>query len=178
MTILRANNGEKLANAEFHSFTTKKVDLYYGGHVYLLKKRFASRTGLGSESRSTGEGDILLWDVWDGEMMLTRDDGLGGIGAKFIPRRDMVGPRRHTSLLEGRLELRALGLMDTQFEELFVTLVAEMERRKRASEEWAVDFAVLGHGDVAGTAAVMEQTAAVMEQTAAVIEQSNVFGAI
>ncbi len=144
MSILRGSNGTELASAEFHSFTTNKVDACYGGHVYHFKKRFVSQTGLGLLGQGSAKGVMMLWDVGNGELMLTRDDEQGGILARFVPRGDAVGLGGHTSTLEGRLELRVMGLTDKQFEELFVTLVTEMERRRRANEEWVVAAAVMG----------------------------------
>lgn len=144
MTMLRASNGERLAHAEFHSFSTSKVDAYYRGHVYHFKNRFVSQTGLGSEPGFVEDGVTMLWDVWNGEMTLGREDGRGGIVARFVPRGDAAGLGDHTNILEGRLELRMVELTDAQFEELFVTLVAEMERKRRDNEEWAVADAVVG----------------------------------
>lgn len=145
MTILRGSNRTQLASAEFHSVTTSKADACYGGHVYHFKKRFISQTGLGSEAGlGVEEGVMMLWDVSNGQMILGRDDGRGtGLVAKFVPRGNGDGLGDHTNTLEGLLELRTLDMTDNQFEELFVTLVVEMERRRRTNEEYAVAAAAM-----------------------------------
>lgn len=77
-------------------------------------------------------------------MILGRDDGRGtGLVAKFVPRGNGDGLGDHANTLEGLLELRTLDLTDKQFEELFITLVVEMERRRRTNEEWAVAAAIV-----------------------------------
>ncbi|KAK0726136.1 hypothetical protein B0H67DRAFT_572396 [Lasiosphaeris hirsuta] len=136
LSILR--DGSTVGRAAFHSFTTEKVDAWFSERYYHFKKRFESQTGL-----SAAPWKKMLWDVSNGELMLTPDDETGPILARFVPK-DAIGLGGATNLLEGRLELRAMGLTDAQFEELFVTLVAEMERKRRTNEEWAVAAAVMG----------------------------------
>jgi hypothetical protein len=49
-----------------------------------------------------------------------------------------------TSRKEGRLEIMRPGLTRAQFEEVFVTLVAEMERKRMSKEELKVVGEVVG----------------------------------
>ncbi|KAK0634194.1 hypothetical protein B0T14DRAFT_561708 [Immersiella caudata] len=135
LSILR--NGSTFGGAEYHSFTTEKVDAWFSERYYRFKKRFASQTGLSVESEQ------MLWEVSNGELMLTKnDDPDGQILARFVPRDASLGGAM--TLLEGRLEIRMVGMTDDQFEEVFVTCVAEMERKRRSNEEWAVAVAVMG----------------------------------
>ena len=85
----------------------------------------------------------MLWEVSNGELMLRKnDDPAGQILARFVPRDAGLGGA--TNLLEGRLEIRMVGMSNDQFEEVFVTCVAEMERKRRSNEEWAVAATIMG----------------------------------
>ncbi|KAM7186516.1 hypothetical protein V8F33_011778 [Rhypophila sp. PSN 637] len=115
MSVLDAAGGGEIDRAEFHSFTTDK---------YHFKKKFGTQTGL---LLASGKGGEFLWSVENGEMMLTSAAGQGGkaegpILARFFPReaRDLGDA---TKIAKGRLELRMMGV--------FLTLVAEMERRRK-----------------------------------------------
>ncbi|KAK4216128.1 hypothetical protein QBC37DRAFT_417833 [Rhypophila decipiens] len=139
MSILdAAAGGSEIARAEFHSFTTDKVDLWFRGREYHFKKKFGTQTGLLASAGGKGE---FVWSVENGEMMLTSvaqdkkgKAAEGPILARFVPRdaRDLGDA---TKIAEGRLELRMIGLSEEQFGEVFVTLVAEMERRRKNNEE-------------------------------------------
>ncbi|KAM7221469.1 hypothetical protein V8F06_003244, partial [Rhypophila decipiens] len=137
MSILDAAGGSEITRAEFHSFTTDKVDLWFRGREYHFKKKFGTQTGLLASAGDKGE---FLWSVENGEMMLTsvaqdkKGKAEGPILARFVPRdaRDLGDA---TKIAEGRLELRMMGLSEDQFGEVFVTLVAEMERRRKNNEE-------------------------------------------
>ncbi|KAJ4291254.1 hypothetical protein N0V88_006255 [Collariella sp. IMI 366227] len=50
-----------------------------------------------------------------------------------------------TKRLEGALEVRRAGLTAQQFEEVFVTLVAEMERKRQDNDDWETVGKVLKH---------------------------------
>lgn len=138
LTILHGDGSgaarSEFGGALFHSFTTDKVDAYFRGYRYHFRKRFVSQTGLGGG----GAKGKMEWAVEDGALVLS-DGERGGRGwvARFVARNGAkVGDA--TGRLEGRLEVRRAGLTGEQFEEVFVTMVAEMERKRRSNEEWDI----------------------------------------
>ena len=119
-----------------HSFTTDKVDASIGPTKYHFKKKFESKTGLGAQ---------LVWDTSDGQLFLEHAKGHGGKGgeaggivARFIPRDSKIGSTQRN---EGRFEFRQPGLNDAQIEEIFITGIAELERRK----SYATDAKAASH---------------------------------
>lgn len=144
LTIHRGDgpHGPELASAVFHSFTTAKVDARLaraGGWTdeYRFKKKFESRTGLGLA------GGTMVWEVekraygWR-SLILTEGGKDGPVAARFVVAEDGHagnGVGATTGRVEGRLEVvRPGGLAAEQFEEVFLTLVAEMERKRREKE--------------------------------------------
>ncbi|GAB1314541.1 hypothetical protein MFIFM68171_04751 [Madurella fahalii] len=145
VTVLRGGGGPgapEVGGARLHSFTTGKVDAFLAGRgSFRFRKRFVSLTGLASAPHVAR----MVWAVEDGALVLSEDGAGGGGGcvARFVTR-DGAGLGEATTRLEGRLEVRRVGLTGEQFEEVVVTLVAEMERRRRSNEEWEIVGEVMG----------------------------------
>lgn len=132
-------DGPEVGCACFHTWTGGgKVDAEAGGRRYRFRKRFDSRTGLAAAAAGT-----LVWSVCDGALVLTEGDKDGPMVARFVGR-DGAGLAGATVRLEGRLEIRRPGLTAEQFDEVFVTLVAEMERKRRLNEDWDLLLQLLG----------------------------------
>ncbi|KXX76970.1 hypothetical protein MMYC01_207145 [Madurella mycetomatis] len=145
LTIHRGDgpHGPELGGAVFHSFTTDKVDAYLvrGGAMteeYRFKKKFESRTGLGLAGTAK-----MVWEVekpgYGWRALVLRESGKDGpVAARFVMAEDGCGGKGGYATIErveGRLEVvRAGGLAAEQFEEVFLTLVAEMERKRRDKE--------------------------------------------
>ncbi|KAK4245512.1 hypothetical protein C7999DRAFT_16291 [Corynascus novoguineensis] len=133
--------GREIGGAVFHSFTTDEVDAYLiaaraGGvghrYQYRFRKQFASQTGL---CERPGAG-MMKWAVEGGALALSEmREGPDGYLAQFVPR-DGADAREATKRMEGRLTVMRAGLNEVQFGEVVLTLVAEMERRRRDNEDW------------------------------------------
>lgn len=128
---------------------------------YRFKKKFDSQTGLWSSSGPTPPGR-LVWGVSkkEGGMVLTRErekKSGGGMGwltgrrgkeegqdevlVRFVVAGDQGAKKLkdESERMEGRLEvMRPGGLSQVQLEEVFVTLVAEMERVRWGNGEWDI----------------------------------------
>jgi hypothetical protein len=87
----------------------------------------------------------MEWTVEGGALFLGEEGGGGGGGyvARFSGR-DGAKVGDSTSRNEGRLEIMRPGLTRAQFEEVFVTLIAEMERKRMSKEELEVAGEVVG----------------------------------
>lgn len=151
LTIHRGGDasGPELGGALFHSLTTDKAEAYLhgaggvggggeGGAQYRFRKKFGSQTGLGG-----GSGGRMKWVVENGALVLVEDGGVGGYVARFVAR-DGADAGGGTSRSEGRLVIVREGLTDWQFGEVVVTLVAEMERKRRDNEDMKILKGVLG----------------------------------
>lgn len=115
LTVKRGDgDGPKIGSATTHSFTTSKVDVEVNGKTLRFKKKFESVTGQGQLAWSFDSGSLLL------------EDGKGLL-ARFIPK---DGDIKDVKRLEGRLEIRRKGLNTEQFEEVVITGLAELERRR------------------------------------------------
>jgi len=131
----------EMAEAIIHSFTSSKIDVTVFNedfdpadpeaphHKYRFKKKFDSLTGLGH----------LVWSVDDGQLFLSRDTEDGPIVARFAPDADSGGKKALNSAeaVEGRFVFArdVVGrLTDEQFEEIFVTGIAELERIRTNNE--------------------------------------------
>ena len=123
LTIYRETSSLALATVTCHSITTSKVDATIGRRSYHFKKKYNSQAGLGS----------LTWSVEDGELFL--ENGAGLI-ARFSPRNGSVGSERK---LEGRFEIRKAGLGAEQLDEVLVTGIAELERRRRDAQDTKIE---------------------------------------
>ncbi|KAL2192941.1 hypothetical protein P885DRAFT_64411 [Corynascus similis CBS 632.67] len=161
--------GREIGGALFHSFTTDKVDAYLiaaraGGfgyrYQYRFRKQFASQTGL---CEGSGAG-MMKWAVEGGALTLSKmregpdgvtewlnkwkDRGDSAVSDKYLARfvpRDGADAREATERMEGRLMVMRAGLNEAQFGEVVLTLVAEMERRRRDNEDWNFVEAVWEH---------------------------------
>ncbi|KAH8668941.1 hypothetical protein BX600DRAFT_460995 [Xylariales sp. PMI_506] len=151
VVVLRggSRSGPQVGSATFHSWTTSKVDLDVGGRVVKLKKEFDSTTGLGhlrwhhNKQRhrhhhhqgggggGSGSGARL-------ELL----DTTGRVLAAFTANKTSSFFSDDTSRHEGRFEiiLSGAGVSQAQFDEIVVSGVAEMERRRKSAED---DDAVL-----------------------------------
>ncbi|KAK4101158.1 hypothetical protein N658DRAFT_507127 [Parathielavia hyrcaniae] len=138
---------------------------YEGRFDYRFRKKFCSYTGLGTTLGGSGggsqdgrEGKMMKWDVEGGAMVLREtgsekheyDEHQGGSRrcsylARFSARDGgRKGVKGATERMEGRLEVWGAGLTALQLGEVFVTLVAEMERLRRDNEDWDIAGTVLG----------------------------------
>ncbi|KAK4035100.1 hypothetical protein C8A01DRAFT_38435 [Parachaetomium inaequale] len=135
-------DGPEIGGALFHSFTTGKVDAYLSGvGDYRFRKKFVSLTGLGGAG---GQGGRMEWGVENKTLVLSSGDG-GGYVARFVLR-DGADAGKATSRVEGTLVVMRGGLTDAQFGEVVVTMVAEMERKRRDNEDFKIAGAVIDVG--------------------------------
>ncbi|KAK4141926.1 uncharacterized protein C8A04DRAFT_13678 [Dichotomopilus funicola] len=166
-------NTPELGGAQFHSFTTDKVDAWVnlpgggGKWEWRFKKTFVSQSGLGGGApggNGNGNGYAatrkMKWGLEDKTVVLKVDDGSEGGGffslygssqagsgpalARFVSSKGVdMGLTRKRE--EGQLEvIQPGGLGEGQFWEVVVTLFAEMERRRMANEEIKVAGQIAG----------------------------------
>lgn len=163
-------NTPELGGAQFHSFTTDKVDAWVnlpGGNggrwEWRFKKTFVSQSGLGG-GPGNGSGYAatrkMKWGLENKAVVLKVDDGSEGGGffslygssqagsgpalVRFVANKgvDMGLTRKRE---EGQLEVvQPGGLGEGQFWEAMVTLFAEMERRRMENEAIKVAGQVAG----------------------------------
>jgi len=120
------SDGPRIGSVTTHSFTTPKVDVEVNEEKLRFKKRFESVTGQGQ----------LTWSL-DSDSLLLEDSK--GLLARFSSRDGDIKSSRQ----EGRLEIRRQGLNAEQFEEVVITGLAELERRKNdAGDEEVVSIAL------------------------------------
>ncbi|KAL2129691.1 hypothetical protein VTI74DRAFT_7434 [Chaetomium olivicolor] len=153
-------DGPLIGGATTHGLTTDKVDAWFfaaaggpgastlGGakFMYHFKRRFESQTGL-----NPAPGKRMEWRIENKALVLAEEkekggsffSGWGSAGNKgesdWVARyvaRDEKRIDKETKRVEGRLEVRRGGLTAQQFEEIFVTMVAEMERQRQDNDDW------------------------------------------
>ncbi|KAK3689042.1 hypothetical protein B0T22DRAFT_460791 [Podospora appendiculata] len=122
--------GPHMAEATFHSWSTEKVDVTIGPLRYRFRKRLDSQTGLGKLTWGNRKGEFFLREG-------TSEDS-GVLVAQFVPRTTSTFG---TSKVEGTFQIRKPGLSAAQFEEVVITGIFEMERRRRKAEGYAFNLA-------------------------------------
>ncbi|KAK4166889.1 hypothetical protein QBC43DRAFT_298079 [Cladorrhinum sp. PSN259] len=120
------------------SFSSGKVDLHFNSQTYSFRQTFSSQTNLGSS---------LTWSVQP--LRSAADNSLVGyswILADDATRREVarftVTANIYKKMVEGQLQVtKENGMSVEQFEEVFVTLVAEMERdrKKQGRDSWMLE---------------------------------------
>ena len=109
-------HGPQMGSATTHSISTDKVDVEVNGGKLRFKETFESLAGLGQ----------LTWRL-ESDSMVLEDNG-GALLARFVPEGK---EKKDTSRKEGRFEIRRQGLSAAQLEEVIVTCLAELERRRK-----------------------------------------------
>ncbi|KAK4185639.1 hypothetical protein QBC35DRAFT_534025 [Podospora australis] len=121
--------GPEIGSATFHEWSTTQVDITYGPHSNRFKKRFDSRTGLGGGLE------------WDPKGYLTQGSVVLAQYVETAFPKGTSTKEKTEKKGQGWVQIqKAGGVTAAQLEELFVTLVAEQDRRIRAKENgmsWA-----------------------------------------
>ncbi|KAK3987325.1 hypothetical protein QBC44DRAFT_383269 [Cladorrhinum sp. PSN332] len=124
-------SGPELGNASFNTYSGGKVDLAlpFLGRTYSFRKTFSSYTNLGSSPS-------LTWAIGTYKSADNRIIGAAWVLTDDLSKREIARFKMtanvYKKMVEGELEvLKEGGMSADQFEEAFVTLVAEVERDRK-----------------------------------------------